>query len=102
MNVVLKPSDRKDKKYQAVIDGGRTVHFGAIKQNGQPYSDFTKHKDEERKRRYISRHSQNEDWSNPNTAGFYARWILWNKPTITQSVEDVNNKFRNVHIKLKT
>ena len=48
---------KSDKKLKAVIDGKKTVHFGAA-----GMSDYTKHKDPERKERYIERHKKNEDW----------------------------------------
>ena len=39
MEVIIKPSSKKDKKYDAVIDGKKTVSFGAA-----GASDFTQHK----------------------------------------------------------
>ena len=86
--VILKKSSNPRKKYDAVIDGKKTVSFGA---NG--YSDFTKHKDEERKKNYMDRHRKNEDWKDHKTAGFYAKHIFWNKPTIEASVKGTNKKF---------
>ncbi len=58
------------------------------------YSDFTIHKDEERKLRYINRHN-NENWtkSGINSAGFWSRWLLWNLPTITASYQDISSEF---------
>jgi hypothetical protein len=98
MEVIIKPSSKKDKKYDAVIDGKKTVSFGAA-----GASDYTKHKDAARKQRYIDRHKANEDWtrSGIKTAGFYARNILWNKPTIQESVRDLNNKYKDIKFKLK-
>jgi hypothetical protein len=29
MNIVISPSDKKDKKYEARIDGKKSIHFGA-------------------------------------------------------------------------
>ena len=55
--VLLKKSSKPDKKYDAVIDGKKTVSFGVT-----GYSDFTKHKDEERKQRYIARHGATQTW----------------------------------------
>ena len=95
LEIVLKKSKTKDKKYDAIIDGNKTIHFGA-----KGYSDFTIHKDEERKGRYITRHKKNENWNDPMTAGFYAKNILWNKTSVKASVEDTNKKFKNIHIKL--
>jgi len=66
----------------------KTVHFGA---NGM--SDYTIHKDAERKKRYIARHAKNENFNNPITAGALSRWILWNKPSFRESVADYKRKF---------
>ncbi len=58
------------------------------------YSDFTIHKDGERKLRYIKRHN-NENWtkSGINSAGFWSRWLLWNLPTISASYQDIKKRF---------
>ena len=53
--VIIKKSSKPDKKYDAIINGKKTVSFG---QAGA--SDFTIHRDEERKQRYIDRHRKNE------------------------------------------
>ena len=47
--VILKKSSNPDKKYDAYVEG-KKVSFGA-----SGYSDFTQHKDEDRKQRYIAR-----------------------------------------------
>lgn len=51
---------------------GKAVRFGA-----SGYSDYLQHKDEDRRQRYIERHRKNENWRDPETAGFWSRWILW-------------------------
>ena len=70
--IIITKSKKSDKKYDAIIDCKKTISFGAA-----GMSDFTKHKDEERKQRYLDRHRKNENWSDPTTAGFMSRWILW-------------------------
>jgi len=50
IDIVLTKSKNKDTKYDAVIDGKKTIHFGA-----KGYLDYTLNKDDERKRRYITR-----------------------------------------------
>ncbi len=90
------PSTRQDKKYMAVFDrttlGDRsfklTTHFGA-----RGYDDYTQHKDEQRKKQYLARHRKNENWNNPTTAGALSRWILWNKPTFSASLNDFRRRF---------
>ena len=92
MNVVIKKSTKPEKKLMAVftMDNGRkkTVHFGA-----SGMSDYTKHRDDERKKRYLNRHRANENWSAPMTAGALSRWILWNKPTRGASISDYKRRF---------
>ena len=94
--IIISKSKNKEKKYDARIDGKKTVSFGSAGS-----SDFTKHKDTERKQRYLNRHKKNENWNDHTTAGFMSRWITWNKPTITESIKDTNNRFKNINIKLK-
>ena len=94
MQIKLSKSNRKNKKYKVVITDGertKTVHFGA-----EGYSDFTKHKDTERKKRYIARHQKRENWNKSGiyTAGFWSRWLLWNKPTIEESIKDIEKRFK--------
>ena len=97
LEIVITKSKTKDKKYDAIIDNKKTIHFGA-----KGYSDFTIHKDEERKDRYINRHKKTENWNDPKTAGFYAKNKLWNKKSVKASVEDTNKRFKNIHIKLSS
>lgn len=87
--VRLCKSSNKKKKFMVTIDG-KTTHFGA---NG--YSDYTIHKDIDRKRRYVVRHKRKENWtkSGIHTAGFWSRWLLWNKPSITSSIKDIETRF---------
>ena len=66
-------------------------------------SDYTLHKDPERKQRYIDRHKKNEDWtlSGIKTPGFYAKHVLWNKPSLKGSVDDLNKKYKGVNFIFK-
>ena len=66
-------SDKQGKKYYIITESNRKIYFGA---NG--YSDFTIHRDEQRKQRYIDRHKNNENWSKSgiDTAGFWSRWFF--------------------------
>lgn len=97
--ITIKSSPKKDKKLMAVIkkNNGRpkTIHFGAV-----GYSDFTKHHDIVRKKKYILRHRKNEDWalSGIYSAGFWSRWVLWNKWHIEESLSDIEKRFKNVRI----
>ena len=97
MEVIISKSNRKDKKFKAVIDNKKTIHFGAA-----GYTDYTTNKRDDKKANYINRHKKNENWNNYMTAGFYAKNILWNKTSIQESVKDTNNKFKMINIKYTT
>lgn len=75
------------KKYRVIFNNGSHVDFGA-----RGYSDYTIHRDPERKRRYIMRHRTRENWSNPKTAGYWSRWFLWEKPSLNQSKRYIERK----------
>jgi len=88
----IKISHLPEKKFDAVFtkDDGKqkVVPFGA-----KGYSDFTKNHDEARKERYIERHEKRENFNDPMTAGALSRFLLWNKPTLQQSIKDFKNRF---------
>lgn len=92
MKVQIKKSDRSGKKMMAIFYEGdkkiKTIHFG---QAGA--SDYTIHKDEARRQRYIDRHKANEDWNNPMTAGTLSLFILWSKPTIQAGIAAYKKRF---------
>jgi hypothetical protein len=90
--VKIMRSPNKDKKYRAVFSRNgkiKNVDFGAA-----GMSDFTKHKDTERKQRYINRHKSRENFNDPTSRGALSRWVLWNKPSFSESVKDYKRKFK--------
>ena len=85
--VQLKKSEIDGKKYTAVFyDDDRkkikTTHFGQAGAN-----DFTSHGEdaEERKKLYLERHKNSENWADYKSAGSLAKYILWNKPSVSAS-----------------
>jgi hypothetical protein len=97
MEVVITKSSKKSKKYDAVINGSKTISFG-----DSSYQDYTKHKDPQRKEAYIARHSK-EDWSKSNIASpaWMSRYILWEKPTLKGAIDNANKKYKDVKFILK-
>jgi hypothetical protein len=88
--IKLSRSEKPDKKFKVNV-GLKTIHFGA-----KGMSDYTINRDPERKRLYISRHKARENWSKSGiqTAGFWSRWLLWNKPSLDESILDIEKRFR--------
>ena len=74
------------------VDGReRTTHFG-----DSSMKDYTTHPKairEDRKKAYLSRHRANEDWTDVTSAGALSRYILWNKSSISASLEDYKRRF---------
>ena len=93
MNILLKKSPIKAKKYRVILENGKTVDFGAT-----GYQNFTQHKDPKRMRLYLIRHKSRENWkrSGIDTAGFWSRWLLWSKPSMNQAIKYVSSKFKLV------
>jgi 2,3-bisphosphoglycerate-independent phosphoglycerate mutase len=90
--VKIVPSAKADKKYDAhfITDANRekVVSFGA-----KGMEDFTTHKDEERRQRYIARHKANEDWSSPMTAGALSYFVLWSSKTLRGGIANYKRRF---------
>jgi len=82
------PATDGKHKYYIITESGKIIKFGA-----KGYSDYTIHKDDERKLRYIKRHN-NENWtkSGINTAGFFSRWLLWEEPNIKDAYKKIKDK----------
>ena len=72
----------------------KNIKFGAFGMND--YTIYYKISPEEankRKRLYLLRHSgMGEDWEKISK-GALSRWILWNKPTIKESIKDLIKRF---------
>jgi hypothetical protein len=86
------PANDGRHEYYVITKSGRKVLFQV---GAAGYSDFTKHKDKDRKQRYISRHKNNENWSKSgiDSARFRCRWLLWHKSTIDESNRDIKHRF---------
>ena len=97
INIVIQKSSKPGKKYDAIINGNKTISFGAL-----GYEDYTIHKDEKRKQNYIKRHS-NEDWtrSNVESPAWMSRYILWEKPSIREAIQHANAMYRDVRFHMK-
>ena len=94
--IYLGQSTRPDKKYMVKLGRGLPwIHFG---QKGA--SDYTIHHDLSRKENYVRRHRDRENWSRTgvNTSGFWARWLLWNKPSKREAIRYIEQK---LHVRVR-
>jgi hypothetical protein len=92
-----KATDQKHK-YEAIFLNKETNRQKTIKFGGYGYDDYTtfdKSIREERKERYKKRH-QNDNLNDPLSPGALSMYILWNKPTIEESLKDYLKMFKNI------
>ena len=81
-----------DKKYEAVflVDGKeKKQKFGA-----SGMSDYTLHRNIERRNNYINRHIVDLRTGNPTRAGFLSMYVLWNYPDLNKSIDDYNKRLK--------
>lgn len=93
MYVSIAPSNRIHKKYVAVFYDKdkkkvKTTHFGS-----SGMSDYTIHKDDERKQRYLDRHRANENWNDYMSAGALSRYVLWEYKEFDKAVREYLKRF---------
>jgi uncharacterized protein YabN with tetrapyrrole methylase and pyrophosphatase domain len=107
MFILLNKSTLKSKKYSAIFYNSetekkiKTVNFGAHEMGD--YLIYTKKDSKEvadlRKSLYIKRNQkrQSELWdNNPMSPAALSRWLLWNKDTMKDSVDDYINRFDTI------
>lgn len=89
--ISITKSHRPDKKLDATFEkDGRTktTSFGA-----KGMDDFTKTHNTEQRERYRTRHKKDLQTHDPTRAGYLSWWILWNKPTVSASIQDYKRRF---------
>lgn len=87
----IKNSTRKNKRFVAIFDNGKKVHFGF--KGGSTYID---HKDKEKRKNYRARHDVNEKkfYSDPYRPATLSRFVLWGEATnLNQAIKDYEKKF---------
>ena len=81
-------SDKAGKKFYIITNDNKKVYFGAT-----GYEHYTEgHLDEHRKWAYIWRHRKNENWRDPDTAGFWAFHYLWLEPTYEEAYRKIKKQ----------
>ena len=88
----LQKSDKPEKKWMIYDyeNPDKVIHFG---QKG--YQSYPDHKNPMRKKLYKARHRKNENWtkSGIDTSGFWSVHLLWNKPSLADSIKDTEDRF---------
>ena len=94
--ISIHPSSDPKKKYTALfIKNNRIkkVNFGA-----SGYPDYIQYQYDpnhayDKKMEYLKRHRPREYWNIADSPGALSRYILWNKPTLKESIDDYIKRF---------
>ena len=88
---VINSPDKK-KRYMAVFlkddNTIKTVKFGDPKMES-----YIMHGDKQRRENYRSRHARDLKTGDPTRPGFLSYFLLWNKPTLGESIMDYKQMF---------
>jgi hypothetical protein len=91
------PANDGKHKYYVITPNNKKIYFGAYGYNDYTtyYKTYGKKIADERKLAYLKRHQENENWgkSGINTKGFWSANLLWGKPTIEASYNDIKKRF---------
>jgi hypothetical protein len=94
-SVDIKQSPKKTKKLRATFkdrDGKviKQTDFGA-----KGMSDYTIHKDKERRKRYRARHLKDLDTKDFKRAGYLSRYVLWaDSSDLDTAIKDYKKRFK--------
>tara|TARA_R110000751_G_scaffold219101_2_gene321920 strand:- start:787 stop:1077 length:291 start_codon:yes stop_codon:yes gene_type:complete len=93
MKVTISNSTNPKKKLMAIFtnDDGKKVKTSHFGQAGA--DDYTITKDKEQRARYRNRHKKDLDTNDYKKAGYLSWYLLWNKPTLTESIKDYKKRF---------
>jgi hypothetical protein len=88
--IKLKKLKSGAKKYEITFEKNGKKYIRKFGAAGM--SDYTKHKDKDRREQYISRHKKDLRTKDPMKPGYLSMYILWNKPTIKASLADYKRR----------
>ncbi len=93
MKYNLSKSTRATKKWMVRFISPKTGNINTVHFGQAGAEDFTIHKDPIRKELYENRHINDKilDLSKP---GAWSWWLLWNEPTMEESIRFMENAFQ--------
>jgi hypothetical protein len=93
MKLYIYDSSTINKRYVAIFVENDIIKF-KINFGSKLGSTFVDHGDILKRKNYLKRHSANESWEIPNSAGSLSRFILWgSSPNININIEEFKQRF---------
>ena len=81
----------ESKRFKAYFSDNTTTKFG---QTNPKKGTVIDHQDKELKKNYIKRHLKDLDTDDYKRAGYLSLFLLWNKPTLKESMKDFNRRIK--------
>ena len=82
----------KDKRFEAFFCDGTRTKFG---QTNPKTGTYTDHQDKRLRTNYIKRHLKDLRTNDYKRPGYLSMFLLWNKETIPDSIDDYNKRIKN-------
>ena len=79
----------KNKRFIAIFTNGKTTKFG---QSNPKIGTYIDHNDKTLKRNYIKRHLRDLNTNDYTRAGYLSLFLLWDKPTLKESITTYNTR----------
>jgi hypothetical protein len=73
------------RRFVAVFSDGTKTKFG---QSNQKQGTYIDHQDKKLRKKYINRHLRDLKTHDYTRAGYLSTFLLWNKPTLKESIHD--------------
>ena len=90
--------NEKNKPFKACFTNGKTTKFG---QSNPKQGTFIDHKDKTLRQNYIKRHLKDLETNDYTRAGYLSLFLLWDKPTIKESITAYNKRIKNDDWRIK-
>jgi hypothetical protein len=90
--------NEKNKRYKAYFTNGKTTKFG---QSNPKQGTFIDHGDKTLRKKYIKRHLRDLDTDDYTRAGYLSLFLLWDKPTLKESITAYNKRIKNDDWRIK-
>ncbi len=86
-----------NKRYKAIFYDRKMKKIKTTQFGDKRYDNYTIHKDEKRRDLYRKRHIHDKI-DEPMSAGGLSWYLLWNKPTLEESIKDYERRFDMIYI----
>ena len=88
----------ESKRFRAYFSDGTITKFG---QTNPKKGTFIDHQNKELKKNYIKRHLKDLETNDYTRAGYLSLFLLWDKPTIKESITAYNKRIKNDDWRIK-